>query len=136
VWATRCWRWMGNRTMWVATMDDRTPENGGANNNRTNNNRPRNTGAGPGTGDPNAGYPGGSPVDVRDGTIRPHSPLEGGGGRVGEPIPGLSSEAAERNTIRSTITPDVNQPGWSAAGMAIPSLLVVALILALVALLL
>lgn len=116
-------------------MDSRTPQSG-ANNNRTDNNRPKNTGAGPGTGDPNAGYPGGSPVDVRDGTIRRHSPLDGGDGRGGEPIPGLSSEAAERNTIRSTITPDVNQPGWSAAGMALPSLLVVALILALVALLL
>ena len=126
---------MGNRTMWVATMDNR-PSQSGANNNQTDNNRAKNTGAGPGTGDPNAGYPGGSPVDVRDGTIRRHSPLDGGDGRDGEPIPGLSSEAAERNTIRSTITPDVNQPGWSAAGMAIPSLLVVALILALVALLL
>lgn len=114
--------------MWVARMDDRNPDQG-----RAGGNRPDNIGAGPGTGDPRPDYPGGSPVDVRDGTLRRHSPLNGADARGGEPIPGLSAEAAARNANRSTVTPSVTEGGWSAGGMAIPALLIVVLILALAA---
>ncbi|WP_448203270.1 hypothetical protein [Azospirillum sp. sgz302134] len=107
-------------------MDDRAP----------NSSRANNVGAGPGTGDPRPDYPGGSPVDVRDGMLRSHARVEGVGDRAGEPIPGPASNAASRNAIRSTVTPSSTRTGWSAGGMAIPALLVVAVILALMALIL
>ncbi|MBP2292068.1 hypothetical protein [Azospirillum rugosum] len=66
--------------------------------------------------------------------MRRHRPLGDTDPRGGEPKPGLSSEAASRNAIHSTITPSSTRGGWTAGGMAIPALLIVVLIVALAAL--
>lgn len=110
-------------------MNDRNPEG-----TRADAGRPNNAGAGPGTGDPRPDYPGGSPIDVRDGTLRRHNPLDDADDGGGEPLSGLSSQTAARNAIRSTITPSVTRGGLATGGMAIPALLIVVLIVALAAL--
>ena len=125
---------MNDRHPERARPDRVEPEGTGPEGTGTGTAGPNNIEAGPGTGDPRYEYPGGSPVDVRDGTLRRHRPLDDADPRGGGPIPGLSSETAGRNAIRSTITPSSTQGGWTAGGMAIPALLIVVLIVALAAL--
>lgn len=92
-------------------MVDRNPGDTASGNDSPKNDRPGNVGAGPGTGNPRPDYPGGAPVDVRDGTLRRHPPMDDRAGPA-------------------------TRSGWSGGGMAIPALFVVAAILALIALLL
>lgn len=98
--------------------------------------RPSNIGAGPGTGDPRPDYLGGTPVDVRDGTLRrrPDVDVHAGDDRAGPTNPGLAAKGVSPNATHSTVTPSSTRPGWSGGGMAIPALLVVVAILALMAL--
>ena len=90
---------------------------------------PNNIGAGPGTGDSRPGT-GGSPLDVRDGTLRQRPPVDD---RAGPANPGLAAEGVSPNATHSTVTPSSTRSGWSGGGMAIPALLVVVAILALMA---
>ncbi len=112
-------------------MVDRNPGDTASGNDSPKNGRPSNVGAGPGTGNPRPDYPGGAPVDVRDGTLRRRPPVDD---RAGPANPGLAAEGVSPNPTHSTVTPSSTRSGWSGGGMAIPALFVVAAILALMAL--
>jgi fructose-1-phosphate kinase PfkB-like protein len=65
--------------------------------------------------------------------LRPHDALTDDGAgdtRTG----GFTAEAAHRSTLHHTVTPSVSEKGWSTGGMAIPALIIVALIGSLIAL--
>lgn len=112
-------------------MDDRTSNSTG--NNTGNNTGPNNVGVGPGTGDPRPGFPGGGPADVRDGVLRQRPPVDD---RAGPANPGLAAEGVSPNPTHSTVTPSVTRSGWASGGMAIPGLVIVVAVLALIALVL
>ncbi|WP_209874326.1 hypothetical protein [Azospirillum soli] len=116
-------------------MVDRNPDDTASGKGSPNNGRPSNVGAGPGTGNPRPDYPGGSPADVRDGTLRQRPPVDD---RTGPANPGLAAEGVSPNArhstvTHSTVTPSSTRSGWSGGGMAIPALFVVVAILALMA---
>ena len=85
------------------------------------------------SGVPNPDVASGSPLDIRDRTLKPHAGLTDDRSPRA-PNGGFTAESAQRNAFHHTVTPSVTEKGWSTGGMAIPAVIIVVAIAALAAL--